>query len=306
VSRKKLFAILAAESVAIIALYVLTAQMQETFSAIYNFPFEQIGLGLRALHGLGGFGVGAAFALWIGFSLLPMIPAVCDRRKSAWEKALLGLVSFSLLTTLYVMTDPQCIELPYTDSDYIVKTSFSMTTWSALILYFIVFAVRLMREGDRDKLMDYFGMALYALAMLCAACIIILGTGSAQNIRFSNRQTVDTVFALLQFSVAALPYVLDIMIVIHVGELADAVRRGKKLTEKADRLTKLCCVSLIVPSAATVGFNFLQEAFINVRTYIAVSLNIPVFSVVFTLFALLLTRLLIENRRLRDDNDLFI
>lgn len=86
-SRKKLFAILAAESVAIIALYVLTAQMQETFSAIYNFPFEQIGLGLRALHGLGGFGVGAAFALWIGFSLLPMIPAVCDRRKSAWEKA---------------------------------------------------------------------------------------------------------------------------------------------------------------------------------------------------------------------------
>lgn len=172
-SRKKLFAILAAESVAIIALYVLTAQMQETFSAIYNFPFEQIGLGLRALHGLGGFGVGAAFALWIGFSLLPMIPAVCGRRKSAWEKALLGLVSFSLLTTLYVMTDPQCIELPYADSDYIVKTSFSMTTWSALILYFIVFAVRLMREGDRDKLMDYFGMALYALAMLCAACIII-------------------------------------------------------------------------------------------------------------------------------------
>ena len=85
-SRKKLFAILAAESVAIIALYVLTAQMQETFSAIYNFPFEQIGLGLRALHGLGGFGVGAAFALWIGFSLLPMIPAVCGRRKSAWEK----------------------------------------------------------------------------------------------------------------------------------------------------------------------------------------------------------------------------
>ena len=214
-SRKKLFAILAAESVAIIALYVLTARMQETFSAIYNFPFEQIGLGLRALHGLGGFGVGAAFALWIGFSLLPMIPAVCGRRKSAWEKALLGLVSFSLLTTLYVMTDPQCIELPYTDSDYIVKTSFSMTTWSALILYFIVFAVRLMREGDRDKLMDYFGTALYALAMLCAACIIILGTGSAQNIRFSNRQTVDTAFALLQFAVAALPYVLDIMIVIH-------------------------------------------------------------------------------------------
>ena len=91
-SRKKLFAILAAESVAIIALYVLTARMQETFSAIYNFPFEQIGLGLRALHGLGGFGVGAAFALWIGFSLLPMIPAVCGRRKSAWEKALLFAV----------------------------------------------------------------------------------------------------------------------------------------------------------------------------------------------------------------------
>ena len=40
-SRKKLFAILAAESVAIIALYVLTARMQETFSAIYNFPLSR-------------------------------------------------------------------------------------------------------------------------------------------------------------------------------------------------------------------------------------------------------------------------
>ena len=122
--------------------------MQETFSAIYNFPFEQIGLGLRALHGLGGFGVGAAFALWIGFlAAADDTGSVRPQKKSAWEKALLGLVSFSLLTTLYVMTDPQCIELPYTDSDYIVKTGFSMTTWSALILYFIVSAVRLMREG---------------------------------------------------------------------------------------------------------------------------------------------------------------
>lgn len=93
-SRKKLFAILAAESVAIIALYVLTARMQETFSAIYNFPFEQIGLGLRALHGLGGFGVGAAFALWIGLSLLPMIPAVCGRRKARGRKRCWGWFHF--------------------------------------------------------------------------------------------------------------------------------------------------------------------------------------------------------------------
>lgn len=305
-NRKKLFAILAAESAVILALYILTVRMQETFSSIYNFPFEQIGLGLRALHALGGFGVGIASALWIGISLLPMIPAVCGRRKSPWEKALLGLFSLSLMATLYVMTDPQCISMPNTDSDYIVKMTFSMTTWSVLILYFVVLVVRLLREGSRDKLMDYLGTALYALAMLCTAYIIVLGTGSAQNIYYLRGQPVDVEFTLLMFAVSALPYVLDIMVIIRVGELADAVRAGKELTEKAGRLTRLCCISLIASSAATAGFNILQEIFINVRTDVTVTLNVPVFSVVFTLFALLLTRLLIENRRLRDDNDLFI
>lgn len=39
---------------------------------------------------------------------------------------------------------------------------------------------------------------------------------------------------------------------------------------------------------------------------IMTSLQIPVFSIAFTLFALLLTRIVVENRKLRDDNELFI
>ena len=42
-NRKKLYAILAAESAFIIILYVLTVQVPDSFTSIWNFPFEQIG-----------------------------------------------------------------------------------------------------------------------------------------------------------------------------------------------------------------------------------------------------------------------
>ncbi len=307
-NRKKLFTILAIESVFLIVLCALTMQLPNSFSSILNFPFEQIGEGLSALHGLGSIGAGAAYALLAGLSLLTAVPAVCGKKTTA-ERVIWALFALSVLAALYVMMNPWSIKLPYPYNEGDIKKQiFSITAWSVLILYLIVRIVRLLREGDRDTLTRYFDISLYALAMLCAADIVIHAAGRVHAAAVLNYSGIDLLFSLLSFAAAELPYVLNIVIIVYIGEFMDAAWSGEAetLPQKAERLTKLCCASLVAMAAMTAGLNILQVLFAQLLTNLSTSLQIPVFSIAFTLFALLFTRIMVENRRLRDDNELFI
>ncbi len=307
-NRKKLYTILAAESVFLIILCVLTQKLPDSFTSIFNFPFEQIGAGLLAVHETGSTGAGIACALWVVLSLLPVIPAVRGSGKTPVERALIVLFALSVSATLYVMMNPWSMATPYDDNGGFTKLTFSITTWSVLALYLVVHVVRLLREGDRDKLAGYFNTALYALAMLCAAYIVLYGVSTIQLAGTLGFSGPDFLFALLTFAVKELPYALNIVIVIYVGEFMDAAWSGDAafLTQKAERLTRMCCSTLIATAALTAGFNILQALFSMLLTQVGTRLQIPVFSIAFTLFALLLTRIIVENRKLRDDNDLFI
>ena len=193
-TRKKLYALLAAESAFIILLDALTVSVPDSFTSIWNFPFEQIGAGLLALHDLGSVGAGMACALWIGLSFLLAVPAVCGRGKTPWERALLILFAASVCVTLYVMMNPIKLMTPYDETGSFVKLIFSMMT----------------------------------------------------------------------------------------------------------------CSTLIATAALSAGFNVLQVLFLDSLSHVVTTMQIPVFSIAFTLFALLFTRIVVENRDLRDDNELFI
>lgn len=307
-NRKKLYALLAAESAFIILLDVLTVSVPDSFTSIGNFPFEQIGAGLLALHDLGSAGVGIACALWVGLSLLPIIPAVRGRGKTPWERGLLVLFAASVGATLYIMTNPIELITPYDETGSFAKLIFSMMTWSVLILYFVVRIVRLLREGDRDKLTGYFYTMLYAFAMLCAANIIAYGVSTLRMISAALLGGLDALFSLLLFAANKLPYALNIVIIIYIGEFMDTAWGGDAalLPQKAERLTRMCCSTLIATAALSAGFNVLQVLFLDSLSHVVTTMQIPVFSIAFTLFALLFTRIVVENRKLRDDNDLFI
>ena len=98
------------------------------------------------------------------------------------------------------------------------------------------------------------------------------------------------------------------MIIIYIGELMDAAWGGNAelLPQRAERLTGMCCSTLIATAALSAGFNVLQVLFLDSLSHVVTTMQIPVFSIAFTLFALLFTRIVVENRDLRDDNELFI
>ena len=307
-NRKRLFTVLAIESVLLSLVCALAVGEPDQSVPILSFPFAQIGAGLAALHDLNSVGAGIACALWIGLSLLPVIPAVHGRGKTPWERVLLVLFALSVCAAIYFSTNPIKLMTPYDETGSFSKLMASTTAWSVLIMYLIVRIVRLLREGDREKLTGYFYTALYALAMLCAANIVLYGVSTVRMISAAAIGGLDALFSLMNFVAAKLPYALDIAIIVYIGEFMDAAWSGdaEALSQKAERLTNLCCSTLTATAALAAGFNVLQLMFSEALLSIATSMQIPVFSIAFTLFALLFTRIVVENRKLRDDNELFI
>ena len=66
------------------------------------------------------------------------------------------------------------------------------------------------------------------------------------------------------------------------------------------------CTALVVTTASPAVVNAAQLLFLPHLSQADTAVKFSLISIVFTLILLLLSRLLVENKRLREDNDLFI
>ena len=114
--------------------------------------------------------------------------------------------------------------------------------------------------------------------------------------------------AVLRFLASALPYGLDIFVTLSLFPLFNAFLAGNEedTAQHAGSLSRRCCLALCAVAAALAAFNGIQLLFSRFLTSVSVHVDIPIVSLAFLLLILLLSRLIVENRRLRSDNDLFI
>ena len=117
------------------------------------------------------------------------------------------------------------------------------------------------------------------------------------------------IFLVLQFIVDALPYAFNVLVVFAALRLLDEMRSDRYCSQTvaaAGQMSRVCAAALVTTVLANIGFNLLQLIFAKSLAVINSSVQIPVFSITFVLAALLLTRLVTENKQLKDDNDMFI
>jgi len=91
--------------------------------------------------------------------------------------------------------------------------------------------------------------------------------------------------------------------------LLDAMRADRYSAETVAavrQLSKLCAAALAVTLSVNIGFNLFQ--FLSAKSLIVMngSVQLPVFSITFVLAVLLISRLVTENKQLKDDVDMFI
>jgi len=230
------------------------------------------------------------------------------------------LLSVVLFAVLYVMINPGVIST-WTGgiaAQSVGKAVLGSIVYSVLCGYFVLRVLRLFSDGGTEKLVHYMSVMLRLLTVLFVylifgACFdgLLNSIAALQEGNVGNEHLLGAsyIFLILQFVVDALPYAFNLLVIFSALRLLDEMRADRYSAETvtaAGQISSLCAVALVAMVLANVCFNLLQLLFAKSLLVINSSVQIPVFSITFVLAALLLTRLVTENKQLKDDNDMFI
>ena len=227
------------------------------------------------------------------------------------EKVLLSITSLMLFIALWKLAGP--MEAPFDLSgaelgwDSFIKAVWGGVIWSLLILFGVLRLLELFRGGDKERLL------IYQRRMLWLLCCFFTGLAALSAFEpvsaWAEAETGTARLALcLGYVSSALPYGLDAAVTVRAMKLLDSLLAGQRAeaAKRARRLSALCCVSLGISAALPVLLNLFQLALAKELSSLSFRVELPFLSLVFVLAVLLLTRLIEENRQLRDDNELFI
>lgn len=313
--------ILVVEGVLLVAFFLLKASLPEVFSSLMAFPFEQIGKILRTLSLSGSAENILALVFYLLLSLIPAVIYLLRFRKKKVEKEdhLLLFLSGVLLLVLYYMINPGKMGMVFGSAGAPVGKAFlGGSVYSVLIAYGVLKALRIFLGAEKSEVSKYLVWLLGFLNILFVFNVFGLSFGGylearksflAGNTDPSQNLFLSEVFLLLQHLVRALPYFLSIFLVNHLMVLSDEIRKDRfseETMQKAHVLTRLSVKVLVGIVLSGMGIHILQLLFMREILSINATLVIPVMPMIFVLGVLLATQFLSENKRLKEDNDLFI
>ena len=321
VKRYPLVGLLALEAFVLLVLCWAGNANQGWFSGALAFPFEQLGAGLRALSLAGAMGNVLSILLYAALCLLPAAGLLVIRRKRPLyrEDGLLALLTVLLFVVMYYMVNPSLVPVPHGLIDGMsYKSLFGGAVYALLFGYGVLRLLGRFVEADRSKLQGYLFPLLEILAVLFiylafGACFQDLLT-SLDALREGNRGNegalmVSYGFLFLRWLAAALPYVLDVAVILAALDLLEAMQvdpYSQVVVTTVGKLSRLCVGNLAVTVLVTVALNLLQFLFLGELYTLHVTVYLPVLSVAFVLGVLLLAQFIGESRQLKEDNDLFI
>lgn len=291
--------------------------------SMITFPFEQIGWCLEKLARMGGIANGISIVLWIGISMIPFLSALLSKKLKKVEKGALTLLSFTILVALYGMVNPGSFCKIYIASDgggmdAIIKAMLSATVWSVFALFIVIRLTRLFGTEDKKKLFWYIKILLYVFGIGIVLEIILSVIMGGINLNQGGSKGLDFLVEMLRFSVNVIPLILDIMVIRDAIKLVIAFNNSEITNETAEnskkdslaaaseKLCKTCSRALGVSVGAIAAFNLLQVLLSRYLSNVLTYAKSPITSLVFAGIVFLMARLMIENKELKEDNDLFI
>lgn len=320
--RRIFIALLGIEAVICVVLNIMQITLSEGLTVLMAFPFEQVGKLLRLLSLSGGVGNAVAIIIYTGVSLIPVaiLLVLMKKRKLYREDGLFILMSAVLFVVLYLMINPGIINSLFDKAAglAISKAILGGTVYSIICSYLVLRVLRLFFDSNETKLKQYMVIMLcllnvffvYMFSGFCFSSLLSsIATLRAGNTGNELLLGITYIFLVLQYIVDALPYLFDIFVVFAALRLLSEIhdnRYSDESIEAAGRLSHLCGIALKVTILTNVAFNLLQLLFARILMVINSSIQIPLLSIIFVLAVLLLARLIAENKKLKDDNDMFI
>lgn len=307
--KKKLYLFLAIEVIIISLIIMATLNSYENTSSLLSFPFGLLGEALRKLSLRGGAFNTLSIVIYSVICISPVagLFLYSSNIKALPEKLALGLLSPVLFYCLYEIINPTYLGLKLLSDKPASAPIMSLTIDSFVLLYLILRLVRVLRSSDKESLYRYLRifMAVLAFVAVAALTITIIKDFIFKLPEAGSRLDMATLVFKTVFDVAVI--LLTLMVALQVIKLTDVLSEdGAELAGVSNKLCTLCCVSLIISTVSSVVMNGFNALFISRLNFTEATLSIPVYEIIFSLITLLLTRLLIENKDLREDNELII
>lgn len=298
------------------ALAVLLPQTS-VLEAVLSFPFAPLGRALRALSLCGAVGNAAAIVLYVLLSLAPVGYGLLRWRKgrAGKEDALLALMSISLFYTLYGMINAGALPFPLA-SLTLRRAMMGGLIWVESAAYVVLRLLRGAFHANKRALHQYarWGVLLLMIVLVYS----VFGAGiqallaSLRALREANTDggslLLTQLVLVLRTVRDAVPQLMELWVCFAALRLIAA--RQCSDAEQADAaaaaLAARCRITLSVSVLLGVAVYALQLLLSRSLRLIDLDVHFPLGALGFCLAALLLARLLQENRQLREDNDLFI
>lgn len=291
--------------------------------SILTFPFEQIGWGLRQLSLSSAIGNIFAIIIYLMVGAIPCGIFFMLKKKGIHCKMdyMLWLLSVLLLVVLYYMINPGLLSTSMLGSG---KTLLAGTFYSIVVGYLVLRVIMAKKGTDLEGLQKALRLVLILVMLLFAWAVVAecaLNLPAAiQKVQEGNsvsndfffeapNLTMTYVFLVLQCVVNALPNGLSAVGVFFCIKALDELLQNS-YSEKAVVLVKriaiFCKKSLIAVVVSGMVFNLAQMIFSSQLYQMNISVNIPLFAILFMLVIHVMARYIEENHRLQEDNNLFI
>lgn len=284
---------------------------------ILGFPFEQIGDMLRKLSLGSGVGNVIAIAVYVLLSLSPLIIRLLfvKKKRIRIEDVLLVVLSGLLFGTLYLMINPMMLEEIFGEVGMIMNGSiFGACIYSVLVGYFLIGMLRRLVKAEIGDFKRCAAPVMWLMNVMYVYVIVgqifVQYLDTLKQLRSMDMDSVVNVGVIsVTYIAETLPYVFSIFVVCALlklfGELGlDKYSEGT--VNAAGRLSGISSVTLGITIVSSVLVNILQFVAASGLNSVKTSVSIPVEQIIFLTVALLMARYIGENKKLKEDNDMFI
>ena len=323
--KKRLILVLLVEAVILIAFYCLCRAYPKLPGNIMAFPIAPLRILFCFLLSKGVIGQGLAVAVWITVSLLPSVFILFYKREKEVIPECVTLLFLSG-ALLFILRCMPCMDPTVEDTAFWwggllfpLNTEMffgSMTIWGIVFLFLVFFIVRKIRNGNKEQLRRYLRILLTVCCIIYTGHFFMTLLGKTDALQHFAAQSAENKVTAILTLIHPLPYLLVVAVFFSVIDFLALSPEAEEdeLSRSSARISRLCRLSLGLTAAETALSNLTLYIMVYLRRYYTHTnpvnaefhFQLPVDSLVFAVTILLILHLVKENRKLQDDNNLFI
>ncbi len=302
--RKVILGVMAAVSLAIGAGLSFLTEQQAVM--LFALPFAPIAAGLRRLSLLGGFWNVLAWALYGCLSLLPavwLLWRVKNKRAKGCD-GLLGLLSLLLFWALYWMINPDLTGRFFGKLVAFAPALLGVCLWAVLLCYGILQLCAAVGQSKNEGLHRWLtGLVWCVIAVFFLDLLAVELSRTVPELKNGNG------LMILNYLAALVTDLIGLRTALYALTLTERLEQGwytEKTIQAAGDLADVCGEAIVVTAVTGMLFTLMQVLMSSAVDQLNVSLDLPVFQLLFLLCVLLLSRMIARGKALQDDSDSII